>query len=189
MLQESEIFVANPFHVEVRPPCPHDQAGNYAVFLHGEALWRWKSGKDLFESFQQSIRPLGYSLKEEARSRIERLLRVKIHRTKTEVSRSKNKEWRKKKLDKWFEFIVYPTEVRQRARDVIQSISEVHEELGTTKQKLDSVCSVLYEEMAHASQLQAQVKLLQKDSEMEHSGRHFEDVGERQQKRQIQQVR
>ena len=90
-------YAINPLHIRIRPPCPNDENGHFLLFIHGEALWKWPhTGQETFADLQHSIAPLGYSLAGRSRERLQRLLRVKTHRMKAQVSKLKNRERQKK---------------------------------------------------------------------------------------------
>ena len=186
LFQSEPSYSINPFHFEVQPPCPYDESAQYLVFIHLEALWKWKSSGDPFDVFLHSMRKFGYELAEGSRKRIGQLLKMRIHRLKTELAKIRNKAYQEKYLQRWMEITLYRTEILHRPVHAIQTI---HDELRLTREKLDSICCLLYEEMARAEEMERRVKLLERDSGMEHHGKPFHQVGDRQQKRQLQQVR
>ena len=142
LYQSDPSYNINPFHFEVQAPCPYDESKHYVVFIHSEALWKWKTGReDPFDVFLYAMRQFGYDLTESSRKRISQLLKMRIHQLKAELVKIRNKAYQEKLLQRWIEITVYRTEILCKPLDTFQAI---HQELKLSREKVDSISSLLF---------------------------------------------
>ena len=180
----------NPFLFHVQPPLVNGLDPNFYVQICLETLWKWRGltagaqKEQLFAAFNSAMRMLGYGVKEESQCRIVQVLKTRINwmlRQTEKISNSRRR--RLKREEKWSTITVQEDEICQSPGDIVAQRrvreKELEKENELLRSQLNEKAAKLYEEMARARQ---------PPSSLVNRGKNFHEVGERQQKRQLDKI-
>ena len=180
--------LVNPFLFYVQPPLINGLDLNFYVQICWETLWVWRGltcdKVRLFSSFKDSLKILGYDVKDESKTRVVPVLITRIHWMLRQTAKIKNSKRRRlTREEKWCTITITEDEIcespggivarrKQREKDV--------EENEKLRSQLNDKAANLYEEMARTR--------LAESTHLSNHGKPFHEVGARQQKRQLNKV-
>ena len=98
------------------------------------------------------------------------------------MSRTKDQRSRKKHRGEWFKVHVSPEEIATKPLEIIQRMADEREELHKKEQELFHV-------LAEVRQLKEDIDILKHNSGAAHQAKSFGEVGTKQKKRHIKQIR
>ena len=179
----------NPFLFHVQPPLINGLDLNFYVQICWETLWVRRGltcdKVRLFDSFKDSLKMLGYDVKDECKTRVVPVLITRIHWMLRQTAKIKNaKRRRMTREEKWCTITITEGEICESPGDIVaqrkQQEKELEEENERLRSQLNDKVAHLYEEMARAK--------LAESTNLSNHGKQFHEVGARQQKRQLDKV-
>ena len=148
----------------------------YMIQMSGEAAWKCREfywlPRRVFDSLQASILPLGYKLNESSCDRVGRTVGENIRRFKRKMdSITSGKQRQKVRAETWVKITINPEEIALTPSDVLAKVTKKNNDLSTT---VEEKTAELYNS---------------EGQRLAHNGKHFTDVGKKQQNIQLTEIR
>ena len=172
-------LIEPPIHlhfIQVVPPFLEESNPVYVIQISGEVAWKCREfywmPRRVFDSLQASILPLGYKLNESSCDRVGRPVGENIRRFKRKMdSITSGKQRQKVRAETWVKITINPEEIALTPSDVLAKVTKKNNDLSTTVE----------EKIAELYNSEGQ-RLAQ-------NGKHFTEVGKKQQNRQLTEIR